>query len=123
MQKKNIKWWVGLVSCILLFVSIVSYAFIKMKAVVEGVQITANIDTSAHSGLVKIAGMADKAIYLRLNGREISIDKQGAFTEQIALPPGLSVITIEAQDKFGKISEKEMKIVYYKNNQVALINN
>ena len=64
------------------------------------------------SSMVFIKGNAKNAIYLSLNGREIFIEKDGAFTEPIALLPGFGVVTLTAQDKFGKTAEKKFEIVY-----------
>jgi hypothetical protein len=62
------------------------------------------------------------AIYLSLNGREIYIDKDGTFTEPVALLPGLSVVTLDAQDKFGKTFEKKFEVVYEETTKVAIVN-
>lgn len=81
----------------------------------RGVQIAASIDRTDTSPLIQIKGNAKNATYLSLNGREIFIDKDGSFTEQVSLLSGLSVVTIDAQDKFGKVSEKKFEVMYQKN--------
>lgn len=111
-KNKNIKWWVGTVSCTALFLAILSFTYFKMDFLWEGVQITASIDRHDTSPLIEIKGNAKNATYLSLNGREIFINKEGEFSEKVALLPGLSVVTIDAQDKFGKSAEKKFEVMY-----------
>lgn len=119
-KSKNINWWIGLVSCTMLFVFIGGFAFMKMQFIFKGVQIEANINRD-NSSIAEIKGNAKNATHISLNGREIFIDKEGFFTEPIALLPGFSVTTLEAQDKFGNRAEKKFEVVYKENSQVALL--
>lgn len=111
-KKKNIKWWIGVISCMVLFSTIGVFSYMKMGFLIRGVKITATIEHSPASSVVRVNGVALNAIYLSLNGREIFIDKNGSFTEPVSLPPGLSVITLDAQDKFGKRAEKKFEVLY-----------
>ena len=83
-----------------------------MSFVLKGVQINAKIEHTLDTPLATVSGKAENANYITLNGREIYIDKDGSFKESIALIPGVSVITINAQDKFGNDKEKKFQIVY-----------
>ncbi len=114
------KWWIGVALCVILFVFIGAYASLKMRAVWSGVKITALLEPTGTS-LVEIKGNARNAVYLSLNGREIFIEKDGSFKEPLALLPGLSVVTLSAQDKFGTLSEKKIEVMYNENNQVAVL--
>lgn len=109
------KWWIGVVSCMALFGGIGIFSYFKMGFLWKGVQISAHIDQTNTSPLITIKGNAKNATYLSLNGREIFIDKDGSFSEQVSLLSGLSVVTIDAQDKFGKVSEKKFQVMYQKN--------
>ncbi len=113
-KKKNIKWWVGITSCLLLFIAIGIFTYSKMGFLWKGVQITAEIKRDDTSPIIEIKGKAKNAVMLTLNGREIFIDKDGTFREPLALIPGLSVVTIDAQDKFGKSAEKKFEVIYQK---------
>ncbi|HAQ02940.1 TPA: hypothetical protein DEP30_03995 [Candidatus Nomurabacteria bacterium] len=110
-KDKNIKWWLGCGSCIILFLIIAVFAWEKMSFLVKGVQIEASIERSSTS-LAHIVGKARHATYITLNGREIFIDKDGSFSEPVALIPGFSVITIDTEDKFGNTKEKNFQLVY-----------
>lgn len=117
------KWWIGTVSCTMLFVIIGVFAYMKMSFVIRGVEISATIThNDESSSIVEVKGNAKNAIYISLNGREIYIDKDGSFTEPLSLLPGLSVVTLDAQDKFGKTFEKKFEVVYEDNTKVAVVN-
>jgi hypothetical protein len=74
----------------------------------------------AGSNLVTITGVAEKAILLSLNGREIFIDKEGNFSEQVSPLSGYSIITLNAKDKFGKTAEKKFELVREEKNAEAI---
>lgn len=105
------KWWLGTISCVTLFSIIMIFGYEKMFFMFHGVKIEASMVQSADSPLTIVSGKAEKAIYLSLNGREIFIDKKGNFSESIAVLPGFSVITLSAEDKFGKTAEKKFEMV------------
>lgn len=114
-KNKNMKWWVGIMSTILLFLVIGIFSYEKMCFIFKGVEIEANIEKKDDSTLATVSGNAAKAINLTLNGREIFIDKEGNFSESIAMLPGFSVVTLNARDKFGKTAEQKFEIVIEKN--------
>ena len=97
-KNKNLKWWLGVTSCVILFSTIGIFAYMKMSFLFKGVQIVAKIERSDNTTLAKVSGVAKNATYISLNGREIFIDKDGSFSEPIALIPGFSVVTIDATD-------------------------
>jgi hypothetical protein len=97
------------------FLSIIFYGFFVSKDLIFGVRIkNVNIvdGSSVTDNIIKIKGTAKNAIKLILDGREISVDQAGNFNETIALLPGYNIISIEAQDKFGKVDEKNYKLMY-----------
>ncbi len=97
------------------FLAILSYAFFVSHNFIYGVKIrNVNIvdGSKVADSLLPVTGNAKNAITLTLNGREISIDQDGNFTETIALLPGYNIINIKAIDKFGYTDEKNYKIIY-----------
>jgi hypothetical protein len=63
------------------------------------------------SSIMEVTGTAKNAIFLSLDGREISIDQAGDFDETIALLPGYNIINLEARDKFGHTDEKNYQLI------------
>ena len=109
-KNKNMKWWMGAISFSLLFGTIFFFSYEKMCFVLYGVEIEATMEQQENSSLVKISGKAEKAKMITLNGREIFIDKEGNFSEKIAVLPGFSIITIRAEDRFGNAALKKFEI-------------
>jgi len=110
-KNKNMKWWVGIISCMALFLFIIFFSYEKMGFIWKGVKIEATLEQKVDSSIAEIKGVASKATYISINGREIFINKEGEFKESIALLPGFSIVTINAKDKFGKTAEKQFEIV------------
>ncbi len=97
------------------FLFIVAFAFYTSYDLLFGVKIknVSIVDNATLTeSLLKITGNAKHAAVLTLNGREISINKQGDFEETIALLPGYNIVSIEAKDKFGSIDQKNYKLIY-----------
>lgn len=96
------------------FLLIIIFAFFRSKDLIFGVQIrNVNIvdGSSTTESVLKITGNARNALNLTLNGREISINKEGDFEETIALLSGYNVVNIKAKDKFGDVDEKNYKLL------------
>jgi hypothetical protein len=115
-RQDNIKKYLGLGSCLVLFVVIGLFTYMKMHSVLSGVHIQAEIVRDGNTSMVQIKGNARNTNYITLNGREIFVDRDGTFVEPVALLPGLSVVTLSAQDKFGKTAEKKFELTYTESN-------
>lgn len=57
----------------------------------------------AKDGRIVLAGRAAAAVELRVNGAPVVLDQQGFFKENLSLPPGLTLLKIEARDSAGRI--------------------
>ena len=113
-MRQDAKKVVKIISVSVLFIFIVIYAFFRSKDLIFGVKIrNVNIVDSAKvtESILKITGNARNAIKLTLDGREISVNQQGDFDETISLLSGYNIINIKAEDKFGKIDEKNYKLI------------
>ena len=114
-MNRDAKKIVKTVSLSAFFLFIIVFAFFNSINLLFGVKIkNVNIidGSKATSSLLDITGNAKNAVNLTLNGREISIDKQGNFNETIALSVGYNIVTIRARDKFGNVDEKNYKLTY-----------
>lgn len=109
-RHRSIGWWMS-ISLVTVFILVIGvFSYFKMDFLVKGVQIKAKIIRQGDSSLVQVVGNAKNAIHLKLNGREIFIDKDGNFSEAVYLLPGLSIVSLKTVDKFGKISKKKFEI-------------
>jgi len=110
LSKKTLK----IVSISIFFLIILIFAFFRSRDLIFGVKIkNVNIadGTRVSDSAMKVEGNAKNAISLTLNGREISINQRGDFSETIALLSGYNVISIDAKDKFGYIDEKNFRLI------------
>jgi hypothetical protein len=97
----------------LFFLFIIVYGFFRSEDLIFGVKIkNVNIEDgqTLEQSVLPITGNAKNAVNLSLNGRSVSIDKDGNFNETIALILGYNVVSIEAVDKFGNSDEKNYKL-------------
>ncbi|MES2088041.1 MAG: hypothetical protein V4467_03555 [Patescibacteria group bacterium] len=62
--------------------------------------------------LVTVSGNAQNISTISLNGGIIFVDSKGDFREQLLLLPGYNLLTVEAQDRFGKKIQKTLELVY-----------
>lgn len=97
------------------FILIIIYVILGSKDLIFGVKIkNVNLADGATvtDNIIKLTGTAKNAINLILDGREISVDQSGNFSETIALLSGYNIINIKAKDKFGYVDEKNYKLMY-----------
>jgi len=102
-------------SIIFFSIFILIYGFFQARDIIFGVRIE-NVNIVDGSTITEspldIKGTAKNAIFISLNGREISIDKTGNWNETVALLSGYNIIEIKAEDKFGNKDEKNYKLIY-----------
>jgi hypothetical protein len=99
-----------------LFTFIIGYSIFQTKAITKGVNLTLSgikDGQSFDSNVLTLVGQALHAKHISINDREILVDQENNFTEEIVLSPGYNIITIEAEDKFDK-KVKNTYHVYYK---------
>ena len=63
--------------------------------------------------IIRISGEVEKESSLTVNGRDITIDKNGNFNQLLELAAGLNALEFTAQDRFGKIA-KEVRYILVK---------
>jgi hypothetical protein len=96
-----------------LLVLIVGYAGLEARALVEGpsISLTSPIDgASASAAPIEVSGTATRIESISLNGRPIFVDADGNFSEQLLLPPGYTILSVRAEDRFGRMTEKQIHL-------------
>lgn len=112
---RNLKLILGSAVFIFMFLAIGGYAYLKSREFIMGPRITINSPengTSFSSALITIEGNAQNISHITLNDSPIFIDSQGRFSEKLLLLPGYNIITLKAEDRFGKKTEKALELVY-----------
>ena len=62
---------------------------------------------------IQVRGHTERESRLTVNGREITIDEQGGFVQQIELAPGLNELEFRAENRFGKESKAMRYVVVH----------
>jgi len=113
-RKKNLKKVIKFIVTFGFFFFIAIYATINTRLISKGIKLSVNGIENGKiytEGTLQIGGNAKRAKHVLVNGREINIDKTGEFTDFLVLLPGYNIITISAEDKFGKITKKTFDII------------
>jgi hypothetical protein len=61
---------------------------------------------------IPITGKAQNIVKLTLNGREIHTNGNGDFAQTLILEDGYTIMTLEAQDRFGRKTFLTREFVY-----------
>lgn len=98
---------------ILLFV-IGIYGYYRAYDLIHGISLT--VTGIPNSGAVSdpylpISGKAKKATLLTLDGRPITISKDGDWQDVVILGKGYNVISILARDKFNKETKQSYQVM------------
>jgi hypothetical protein len=95
---------------------IIGYALYNSRIFIAGPQIDIlrpqNGETITESPLIRVQGEARNIAFMELNNKQIDTNEESKFNEPVLLYPGYNVITIFAKDKFGRIVEKQIELVY-----------
>ncbi len=65
--------------------------------------------------VVDVRGKTDSASTLQIDGKEVPVNSDGTFAKKITVFPGESVISFRVENKFGRITTVERKVVIRSN--------
>jgi len=68
-------------------------------------------DSVFDTPIVHVKGTTEKESQLTVNGREITMNGDGAFDQEIELPVGVNPLYFLVQNRFGKISQETRYVV------------
>lgn len=107
-----------------LFVFIIGYSLFRTNALATGVSLSVESIRDGdifHDGILTLTGTAVHATYLSINDKEIVIDEQNGFSEELVLSPGYNIITVEASDKFDQGTMRTYRVLYEESQNVAAL--
>ena len=94
---------------------IMGYAFYRTEDLIRGPQILIHSPINGRTvdeSLVHIEGVARNISSITLNDKTIFIDESGNIKEEVLLIYGYNIITLYAQDRFGREVTKTLELVY-----------
>ncbi len=116
-MNRTVSFWISLISVILATTVVVGYAAYRSQYIVRGPIITitypsetTSITLAANQPLI-IEGKVQNSTSVNLNGRKIYLDENGNFREQLLLSRGYAIITLKAEDRYKRVSQKTLELM------------
>ncbi len=101
LKRLTLKHWLSIAFATL----VVAYGLYQSRTIARGPSLA--VSTPANGAqldqpLIVVSGRAERIARLYLNGTPIFTDAGGNFREKLLLAPGYSMITLGAEDRFGR---------------------
>ena len=115
MPTDNLQTYIRVITITLIIFVILGYSLFQARNLIQGPLVTI---TSPLNGavvtvpLVEIRGIAKNISRIELNNRDIVIDENGHFAEQLLLAPGYTIMSVLAHDRFGRTTRKTLELFY-----------
>ncbi|MDB5194197.1 MAG: seg [Parcubacteria group bacterium] len=90
------------------------YALFQARYIILGPEVSLISPTDGFvstTSLITISGTARNTTFTSLDDRPIFLDESGHFSETLLAPEGISTIIVKARDRFGRETEKTLRIV------------
>jgi hypothetical protein len=68
-------------------------------------------ESTVDAGVLVTSGVARNITHLSLNDRQIYTDTEGRFEEKLIAQKGINIIKLKALDRFGRESERFVRVV------------
>ncbi len=114
-MERRTKMLVGITGAALVLICLAGYGYYQARDFLNGPLVTIGEPKTGavfSSPLITIKGTATNVAFLSLDGRQIFTEEDGHWSEQLLLTDGYSIITLEAQDRFGHTAQKRLELVY-----------
>jgi ABC-type maltose transport system permease subunit len=80
------------------------YVLFQARHIIDGPMImVSDVAYDGTSPTIMLSGTTESIVSLSLNGRSIYTDDDGAWSETVVLPVGYTVITLTAEDRYGRV--------------------
>jgi len=99
---------------IIIVITVAGFLFIQAKSFLGAPYLKLNnpaLDLSTQDASIMVEGEGRHNSYITLNGKEIYLGKDGKFSEEIYLNPGVNEIKVEAESRLGKTTSIIRRIV------------
>ena len=90
------------------------YVTFQSRLLIAGpsITLTNNPEIVREDRVVTVEGTAQNVVFITLNGRPIFIDERGHFRQLLVLQDGYTIMTIRAEDRYGREIMLERPFVY-----------
>ena len=100
---------------IIVAILILSYTLFQLRHIIIGPEISLRDSDSGKTvsdPTFAIVGNARDIKEIKINDKVSYIDESGNFADIILLSPGYNIVTITGEDKFHRVTEKKIELVY-----------
>jgi hypothetical protein len=114
-MKINISSFIRIVPIVILLSILILYAYNRSRNLIWGPKIVIDSPKSGETfsnDLLALKGTVANASEIFLNDRQIFVDENGDFSEELLLHYGYNIIEISAIDRFGHKKEHILQVVY-----------
>ena len=95
-------------------VAFITYIFFQARFLIAGpeISIRATETTAQMERVITLEGIAKNITRMTLNGRQIYTDTSGNFKEALVLENGYTIATLQAEDRYGRITRVSKEFVF-----------
>ena len=100
---------------IILSLLLVAYSLYQARSFLTGPRIwieSPQDGAVVANAVVTIEGRSRNIAWISLNDRQIFTDEKGWWSEKLIVSQGTSIMTVKARDRFGRQTEKSVRIVF-----------
>ncbi len=98
---------------LLLVLASVGYGLYQARMLIQGPLLTVYAPregVTETAQLMEVRGKVENVTRVRVNGRTITTDPEGVFSEFLVTPDGYGVVLVEAEDRFGYRTAEKVEI-------------
>jgi uncharacterized protein (DUF58 family) len=98
-------------------VGFVLYVLFQARFLTAGPTLTLeqNLPNPQAERVVTLSGTARNIVSMTLNGRAVFTDASGYFREDVILENGYTIVTLKAEDRYGRVRTYSREFVYNQN--------
>ena len=99
----------------IIIIIIGGYTYYQTKGFTRGPILQINYPSSGmtlNESLLEIRGFVENASYITMNDRQIFVDENGKFRENILLSNGYNIIEVKIKDKFEREKKEVLELIY-----------
>ncbi len=97
--------------CVAVFIA---YVLFQARFIIAGpvIVLTNENEVAQTEKRVVLEGNASNIVHMTLNGRQIYTDTEGNFKEALVLENGYTIATLQAKDRYGRVTSLTKKFVF-----------
>ncbi|PIR84832.1 hypothetical protein COU16_00385 [Candidatus Kaiserbacteria bacterium CG10_big_fil_rev_8_21_14_0_10_47_16] len=114
MRSVHLSKYIRIGGIILLIGLAIWYAHFQARSLLAGPQIFLDtpVQTVQGNQIIPVRGHAENITKITLNGTTIHTDESGYFNTLLTLPAGYTIMTIHAEDRYGRETSFSQSLVY-----------